>query len=130
MVTTLAETSLTLADFSVIATMLAAFVAAFYYLFSKLEHRVDRVEVDQKEYFSRSENRIGQIERDVKEISESRVSKEDWLRAVHGTRKKLDVLMQQTSRLEAKVDAEHGIGAALDRLCDRMGESRGDDHGS
>lgn len=64
--------------------------------------------------------RIDDHEVRLRVVEEEKIDKNDWLRAEFATRQKVDKVSEKITALQARIESEFGMAAAVNRLADEI----------
>jgi len=120
----LASITLSLADYGVIAGMLATFVgvplAIFRAMLGSLDKRLkvkaDTHVVAELVKAKADAHAVTELDKRLTRLQGDAVSKLDWLREVVTNRKKLDGIAEQVASLTGRIDERIGMGAAVQSI--------------
>lgn len=71
---------------------------------------------------TRVHERIDQVDQKVAALDGAKIDRKDFLREVIGSRQKLDRVSEQIAGINGRLDAEFGVGAAINNLAGHVGK--------
>lgn len=109
--------TLTLADYAAIAGMMVAIIGlplgVLGWQMRNMSAAIETHDKRIREIETRHDERF-------REIEAEKVDKKDWIRESMSVRTKIDAMTSKLAAIDAKIDASYGVGAAINRLAERM----------